>query len=238
MRWHGSERRKRTCDESHSSGTLLPGGDLSAPHGQAASQIGTSGSHSNSALVLPNLVPAADPDVTPKLLGAPKSTVGLVKSASDSPSLSPSSSTALGCRETCLPSIAGALAFEVCGSPGGGLASPGRRLLLAPRDLSHARVSDKGPPLPPRRQRSAGSSLLWPQASAVSSQYKLVWADEFDYVGAPSQSRWEFQVDANDWVHDDNHCELQHFTDRLENPRVCRPRPATASTNVAVASAG
>ena len=42
----------------------------------------------------------------------------------------------------------------------------------------------------------------------------LVWSDEFDYEGAPDATKWEYQTTCNAWVHDDEHLELQHYTER------------------------
>ena len=45
-------------------------------------------------------------------------------------------------------------------------------------------------------------------------RWRLVWCDEFDYVGAPDAAKWEYQTACNAWVHDDEHLELQHYTER------------------------
>ncbi|EGB06169.1 hypothetical protein AURANDRAFT_29716, partial [Aureococcus anophagefferens] len=47
--------------------------------------------------------------------------------------------------------------------------------------------------------------------------YRLCWQDVFDYEGVPHPSRWEYQCDANDWIHDERHCEAQWYTDKLDN---------------------
>ena len=38
---------------------------------------------------------------------------------------------------------------------------------------------------------------------------QLVWQDVFDYEGAPHPARWQFQCEANDWVHDAQHGALR-----------------------------
>ena len=47
--------------------------------------------------------------------------------------------------------------------------------------------------------------------------WKLVWADEFNYTGLPDSSKWNYEVGGNGWG---NH-ELEFYTSkRLENARV------------------
>ena len=50
-----------------------------------------------------------------------------------------------------------------------------------------------------------------PPPSPAKNDYKLVWADEFDYEGLPHPKRWGYQVEANNWVHDRNHNEQQWY---------------------------
>ena len=50
-----------------------------------------------------------------------------------------------------------------------------------------------------------------PPPSSGKHDYKLVWADEFDYEGLPHPKRWGYQVEANNWVHDRNHNEQQWY---------------------------
>jgi beta-glucanase (GH16 family) len=60
-----------------------------------------------------------------------------------------------------------------------------------------------------------------PPPSPVKHDYKLVWADEFDYEGLPHPKRWGYQVEANNWVHDRNHNEQQwYMASRRENSYV------------------
>ena len=56
-------------------------------------------------------------------------------------------------------------------------------------------------------------------ASVVHDAHKswnLVWADDFDYEGAPDPSKWAYEIGGDGWGND----ELQYYTDRLENSRV------------------
>ena len=49
------------------------------------------------------------------------------------------------------------------------------------------------------------------------SQWRLVWADEFNYNGLPDPSKWSYDVGGHGW----GNKELQHYTDkRKENARV------------------
>lgn len=57
----------------------------------------------------------------------------------------------------------------------------------------------------------------WPQRSPLSALHSMIWSDSFDYEGLPSSARWEYQVDANDWVHDERHREIQVYTDSINN---------------------
>lgn len=50
-----------------------------------------------------------------------------------------------------------------------------------------------------------------------SSQWKLVWADEFNYKGLPDREKWSYDVGGHGW----GNKELQFYTDgRQENARV------------------
>lgn len=42
---------------------------------------------------------------------------------------------------------------------------------------------------------------------------RLVWSDDFDYVGPPDPARWAFDIGGDGWGNQ----ELQHYTDRPEN---------------------
>jgi beta-glucanase (GH16 family) len=44
----------------------------------------------------------------------------------------------------------------------------------------------------------------------------LVWSDEFDYVGLPTASKWNFEIQGPGWVNN----ELQNYVKRWENSRV------------------
>ncbi len=52
--------------------------------------------------------------------------------------------------------------------------------------------------------------------TASAQDWQLVWSDEFDYNGAPDESKWTFQTGGNGWGNN----ELQHYTTRLDNARV------------------
>jgi len=55
---------------------------------------------------------------------------------------------------------------------------------------------------------------LWP---ARADEFRLVWADEFDYVGLPDSTHWSYDVGGHGW----GNGELQYYTDnRAENARV------------------
>ena len=58
------------------------------------------------------------------------------------------------------------------------------------------------------------------KAVRPSADLRLVWQDVFDYEGAPHPARWQFQCEANDWVHDAQHGERQWYTDSLKNCNV------------------
>lgn len=53
------------------------------------------------------------------------------------------------------------------------------------------------------------SSLLCVSAYA-KEDWKLVWSDEFDYQGAPDESKWSFDVEGNNWDWGNN--EAQNYT--------------------------
>jgi len=51
---------------------------------------------------------------------------------------------------------------------------------------------------------------------AGSGTWKLIWSDEFDYVGLPDSTKWNFDVDGNDWGWGNN--EQQWYTnEKREN---------------------
>lgn len=53
-----------------------------------------------------------------------------------------------------------------------------------------------------------------PQWTAAQS-WSLVWADEFDYVGAPDPAKWTYDIGGGGW----GNSESQFYTDRQENAR-------------------
>ena len=65
-----------------------------------------------------------------------------------------------------------------------------------------------------RSSRDASRRDLLSEWWAPPDRWRLVWADEFDYEGAPDATKWEYQTTCNAWVHDDEHLELQHYTER------------------------
>lgn len=48
------------------------------------------------------------------------------------------------------------------------------------------------------------------------NDYELVWADDFDYEGAPRTDKWSFEVGNHQWPNR----ELQAYTDKIENAYV------------------
>ncbi len=59
-----------------------------------------------------------------------------------------------------------------------------------------------------------GSSAL---STSDSNQWRLVWADEFDYNGLPDPAKWGYDVGGHGW----GNKELQYYTERRkENARV------------------
>ncbi|KAJ1631287.1 concanavalin A-like lectin/glucanase domain-containing protein [Pavlovales sp. CCMP2436] len=86
------------------------------------------------------------------------------------------------------------------------------------------------PPHPPKRARlsapaapfdASALELPAPPSRLLGPGERLVWADEFEYEGLPREDKWEFQVDANNWVHKPSHNEQQWYTSkRLENAHV------------------
>ena len=66
------------------------------------------------------------------------------------------------------------------------------------------------PPLSPPRAN--------PPPQRPRARYVLVWHDEFEYTGVPDPSKWEWQTDCNNWIHDRGHNEQQWYMDgRAEN---------------------
>jgi beta-glucanase (GH16 family) len=61
----------------------------------------------------------------------------------------------------------------------------------------------------------AVAQLLLSQQKAFSqTKYsKLVWADEFNYTGAPDSSKWGYDIGGNGWGNN----ELEYYTNRPEN---------------------
>jgi len=43
-----------------------------------------------------------------------------------------------------------------------------------------------------------------------------IWSEEFDYTGKPNPEKWSYDLGDHGW----GNCELQNYTDRLENARV------------------
>lgn len=59
------------------------------------------------------------------------------------------------------------------------------------------------------------------QPSPEDDGYALVWREEFDYEGLPDPAKWSYHVEANNWVHDRRHNEVQwYLASREENARV------------------
>lgn len=51
-----------------------------------------------------------------------------------------------------------------------------------------------------------------------TNDWKLIFADEFDYDGLPDKRKWSYQTNANNWVHDRRHNERQWYMEaRKEN---------------------
>lgn len=61
----------------------------------------------------------------------------------------------------------------------------------------------------------AALAAILPQ-STTAQTWELVWADEFDYNGAPDPSKWDYDIGAGGWGNQ----ESQYYTDRPENVRV------------------
>jgi len=65
-----------------------------------------------------------------------------------------------------------------------------------------------------RTSLDTGRRNLLSEWWAPPDSYKLVWCDEFDYEGPPDDTKWEYQTSCNAWIHDEEHKELQHYTER------------------------
>jgi beta-glucanase (GH16 family) len=65
---------------------------------------------------------------------------------------------------------------------------------------------------------AAGARTTAPQPleNSSSSQWRLVWSDEFDRNGRPDPSKWGYNIGGNGW----GNRELQHYTASKENARV------------------
>ncbi|MBO6575930.1 MAG: family 16 glycosylhydrolase [Rhodothermales bacterium] len=65
--------------------------------------------------------------------------------------------------------------------------------------------------------RAAGLfvALVLLSAPASAQSWNLVWAEEFDYVGAPDPDKWVHDLGAGGWGNQ----EAQYYTDRLDNAR-------------------
>lgn len=56
--------------------------------------------------------------------------------------------------------------------------------------------------------------FLFQQNTFAQKKYnKLIWADEFNYSGAPDSSKWGYDIGGNGWGNN----ELEYYTDRREN---------------------
>jgi len=55
--------------------------------------------------------------------------------------------------------------------------------------------------------------LLQQKAFSQTKYNKLIWADEFNYTGAPDSSKWGYDIGGNGW----GNKELEYYTDRPEN---------------------
>lgn len=112
------------------------------------------------------------------------------------------------------------------GSPGGGLARIEGLIAAKWSGIAHERYLSK----PKANKLSKRESLVslhcahrTPLCSPefpMGETFRLVWTDYFDYTGTLSTARWECQLDANEWVHDDRYREAQWYTDKLENVSV------------------
>jgi len=60
------------------------------------------------------------------------------------------------------------------------------------------------------------SALIVRNKTKPSKEWKLVWSDEFDYMGAPDATKWTHNLWPAKKVNDEN----QTYTDRLKNVRV------------------
>jgi beta-glucanase (GH16 family) len=60
------------------------------------------------------------------------------------------------------------------------------------------------------------SLILFLTANLKAQQYELVWADEFDKMGSPDNTKWSFETGGGGW----GNSELQYYTNRSENARV------------------
>ena len=106
------------------------------------------------------------------------------------------------------------------------MSTPGKRPAAPPRGTRSLRRLQHANSL--RREKS--KKLTGELAKAIFSPEKpqkpmredlqLVWQDVFDYEGAPHPARWQFQCEANDWVHDAQHGERQWYTDSVRNCHV------------------
>ena len=61
-----------------------------------------------------------------------------------------------------------------------------------------------------------------------STNWKLVWSDEFGYTGLPDSTKWNYDVGGHGWGNN----ELQFYTrQRLENARVEKGYLTIGATN-------
>lgn len=58
--------------------------------------------------------------------------------------------------------------------------------------------------------------LIGANCRAQEKYTKLIWADEFNYNGAPDSSKWTYEIGGSGWG---NH-ELEYYTNRPENVMV------------------
>ena len=61
-----------------------------------------------------------------------------------------------------------------------------------------------------KHQKDFQNTILVKKSS--SNTWKLVWNDEFNYVGLPDDSKWSFDTQGNDWGWGNN--EAQYYTDK------------------------
>ena len=141
--------------------------------------------------------------------GSPK--LGLARAAEKGCPLTPAATfsrcesrlaiPSLGCENRCNASVAGAARVLPA-------IRPAPNTNMAAQLLS---TNNEPPTKIQREEEPLEKPTRPPPPSPVKHDYKLVWADEFDYEGLPHPKRWGYQVEANNWVHDRNHNEQQWY---------------------------